>query len=284
MKSFRGAAFGLLVCSSGLLGAACSSESSGGEGGSGSTGAATTGETTTGTTGTATGATSATATTSSATGGGTIDCSDGYSNIPAGECDLLQQDCGAGMTCKVKPTGDTLTTECQSSSGLKGAAEACASDDECQAGLLCINGQCVAVCCPDNDQPCGGGQCSVQLSWNGTRYFTMICSYSEQCELFTEDACPPGQECHIEDTTQGLVACTGPSPQQVDEGGICYFLNDCKDMQFCFSQDGNGGVCRYNCLLEAEPGTAPGLGGCPEGQTCQANYDFGVPGVSICLP
>ena len=213
-----------------------------------------------------------------------IECSDGYTNMAVGECDLLQQNCAQGQTCKPKYTGTDWTTICVVSSGLKGPAENCTDDSECKAGLTCLN-QCLAFCCPDNDQPCGGGACNLQVNWNETEYFTMVCSYAEMCTLFQDMACPDGSECHIEDTTQGLTTCIPPSPTQVEEGENCTFLNDCKDMQFCFAAaQGEQGVCRYNCDTTAPAGTPAGLGGCPAGQTCQPNYNFGIPNVSICLP
>jgi hypothetical protein len=262
---------------------ACSSESESGTVSSGTT-------STTSTTGaggsssaSTTVATTTAATTTSSTGSGMITCDDAYSNITPGECDLLQQDCGPGKTCKPTGSGADWTTSCKVANGLKGPAESCQDDSECKAGLLCFD-KCLAICCPGSDEPCGGGTCNLQVSWNDTEFFTMVCSYAAACTLFQPNACANGDECHIQDPSQGLTTCLPPSPTQVDEGQDCNFINDCKDMQYCFSQNGEQGVCRYNCDLTAAAGTAPGLGGCPASQTCQPNYDFGIPNVSVCLP
>lgn len=288
MIAYKLATLGVLACSIAALLGACSSDPESGTTSAGGS-AATSTSTTTG----AGGATSVTATatttaTTTSTGSGNgITCTDGAAtNMGEGECDLLQQDCPPGETCRPNYVGDVFIPQCVGGAGLKGAAEQCSDDAECKAGLFCLgsaNKQCLAICCPDNDEPCGGGQCSLKVDWNETEFFTFMCSYSQLCELFTPGSCPQGLECHIEDTSQGLTGCVGPSPTQVGEGEECTYLNDCGDSQFCFSQ-GNPGICRYNCDLAAPAGTAEGLGGCPVGQTCQANFDFGIPGISVCLP
>ena len=245
------------------------------------------------------GATSATSTSSSASsgggttsssvttgtgGGGPIVCPDEYTNIPPGECDLLQQDCDVGMTCRpVQTEVNVWSTRCVAGGGLKGPASHCTSNNECEAGLFCIGPQqpqdlrqCIPVCCESTDEPCGSGTCNLNVSYDDQGTFVMMCSYSPECTLLTADACPTGGECHIQEL--GLAACVPPSAQQVDEGGPCMFVNDCKDMQFCSPGD----VCRYHCFTagSAQP---PGLGGCPDGQQCD-DADFGFPDIGLCQP
>jgi hypothetical protein len=156
-------------------------------------------------------------------------------------------------------------------------------ESECQAGLFCAD-VCTPICCPDNQQPCNSGSCNVELHLDSGKGFVVVCSFNEQCTLLTKNACPKGFDCHLQDTNTGLSTCMPPSDMQVDEGGSCFYLNDCKDMQFCYGMHANEpGNCRWNCRLSDKNKSAPGLGGCPKGQTCQA-FDLGVPDVGLCLP
>lgn len=261
--------------------AACSGDDTTGSGGGGDSTTATTG-TGMGGASTSTGTTSTSTTTS--TGSGTpITCADGAStDIPNGECDLLQQDCPAGQTCKPVSSSGAFTTKCLPSNGLKTITKPCTQDSECAKGLFCIFDQCTPPCCPDNDEPCMGGTCNVNVAFGDQ--FAMFCTFLQQCELLTENACPPGNDCHLQDTKQGLAACTPPSGMVADEGGDCEFLNDCHDMQFCYAPDANTQpVCRWHCRPSDANMSPPGLGGCPQGETCQL-FNFGVPDLGLCLP
>jgi hypothetical protein len=269
-----------VVCSSLLCAAifvACTSDDS-----QSSSGGSTTATTSTSTSaGTGGGTTSSSSATTGTGGGGPIVCTDVYSNITPGECDLLQQDCGAGMTCRpAQVEANVWSTHCVAGGGLKGPASPCTSNNECEAGLFCIGpedlAQCIPVCCPGTDEPCGSGNCNLTVSYGTQGKFVMMCSYSPECTLLTMNACPGGGECHIQEL--GLAACVPPSAQQVDEGGPCMFINDCKDMQFC----GPGDVCRYHCFVSGSD-QPPGLGGCPAGQVCN-NLDFGIPDIGLCEP
>src|SRR5262245_11544788 len=84
---------------------------------------------------------------SGTTSTGPILCSNSYTNVPKGSCDLLQQNCPPGKTCEAA----TGTTVCVTSPGLKTAGEPCYDPDECNAKLICVGdmpGKCVAICCP----------------------------------------------------------------------------------------------------------------------------------------
>src|SRR5689334_4949211 len=105
---------------------------------------------------------------SSGTGGdtdsGPVQCDSTYSTFPKGECDVLQQDCPPGKTCKPVPANGDYTTKCVLASGLKTAGEPCFSDSECDAKLFCVGGQldakCAAVCCESIKDYCNGGTCN----------------------------------------------------------------------------------------------------------------------------
>jgi hypothetical protein len=232
--------------------------------------------------------TSTTSTTSSSSGGGSgpILCMSQYTNVVEEECNILQQDCPPGQTCRPIKTASGWKSRCRADTGLKGPGKSCIFEQECEAGLFCINspnGWCTPACCPDSNEPCGGGMCNVEADiTNGQGpEFVYMCSFAPECELLTENACASGQECHLSDATQGLATCIGPSGNQSDEGGPCQFLNDCKDMQHCTAPPDN--VCRYYCHVNADPGVPPGLGGCPAGESCIPT-SLGVPNVGLCLP
>jgi hypothetical protein len=209
----------------------------------------------------------------------------GYTTLPKGDCDILQQDCPPGETCKpVSIPGGAPTLKCQQANGLKGIAKACASDDECQAELFCVSGACSPACCPGNDLPCNGGSCNITVQLGGGAQMR-ACSYAQSCMLLTPNACPPGTECLLQDPKQGLAACIPPSDMVVDEGGPCTYINDCKDSQFCvIAMAGKPGVCRHFCH-PSKPMTAVGEGGCPATQSCNSiQFNFGIADLGVCVP
>lgn len=217
----------------------------------------------------------------------------GTTDIPKGECDLLQQDCPSGDTCKpvsvAGPDGGVAwTTKCAPANGLKGISKTCAKDTECQPGLFCIFGACAPPCCPENSEPCNGGTCNVQQAYGDK--FMMSCSFFQKCTLLASPStCDMGTECVLQDPKQGLASCTPPSGMQVDEGGNCIFLNDCKENQFCYApMAGAQAVCRWHCHPSDSPKmppVAPGLGGCPAPETCMPfNFGPGITDIGLCLP
>jgi hypothetical protein len=206
-----------------------------------------------------------------------------YTNIPTGQCDLLQQDCPPGQSCRPQMMGGTFTTTCVMASGLKGAATACANTDECEAGLFCVANKCTPVCCADpGSTSCGGGTCNLDLTFTMTTYFMRVCSFLQSCMLFTPGSCPAGEQCHLTDPMQGLAECIAPSGNPVMEGATCMYVNDCGESQLCLNEMGMG-VCRYNCDLTNWQTLQPGLGGCPAGRTCM-NVGFMPPNVGACRP
>jgi hypothetical protein len=223
---------------------------------------------------------------------GPLVCASSYTNIMQGSCDMLQQNCLPGRTCQPIGANGGVTTGCKLVSGLKTAGEPCYDPSECDARFLCVGepvGRCVAVCCPSNGEPCNGGMCNTQVSFGGGLY-VYVCSYGKPCTPLTADACPQGQDCHVEDTSQGLAVCTDPSPQPVGELQPCTYINDCRDMQQCFRSppSANQGVCLYYCDTTGST-SPPGLGGCNPGEKCVASYNgqqisFGIPNLGLCIP
>jgi hypothetical protein len=208
-------------------------------------------------------------------------------SVVTGECDLLDQDCQLGRTCVAvqDPRTRAWSTKCTIAPGLKGPGKPCVAPDECEAGLFCIGGQdafCAAPCCPPTNEPCGNGLCNLFTEFeNGL--FVWMCSYDEGCELFAEDACVPGRDCHISDIRQGRATCVRLADRRVDEGQPCDYLNECGDMQHCDAPGLEARSCRYYCYLQRSDPLPPGGGGCPEGQACQ-QVNVGRSDVGICRP
>jgi hypothetical protein len=105
--------------------------------------------------------------------------------------------------------------------------------------------------------------------------WTLVCDYSQQCKILTMNACPQGFACHI--GSGGIATCDTPTANVMGEGGPCMYENDCMDSQFCYQS-----VCRYNCFLNGM-GLMPGLGGCPQNETCKSG-NFGIDNIGVCLP
>jgi hypothetical protein len=254
----------------------CNPESGGTAGSGGATTTSSGGAGTGGSTGT-----TSTTTTTTTTMTGPITCKTPVSSPKiSGKCDLLQQDCQIGETCVV--TDDNKSTICRKGGGLKGPGKPCSTDaiDECEAGLVCVGPQsgigfCTRPCCPDNDQPCGGGKCDTNVTYQSGLIVTM-CSYSAKCTLFGPETCKNGQKCQFVYSNQGLAVCTIPAPNDVPDGGDCMAVNECSEASVCYL-----GKCHYNCKLDV--GGTPGTGGCPAGQTCKPAYPEAAGNIGICL-
>lgn len=237
-------------------------------------------------TGTATGTATNTATATSSTGSGMmpIECKQTYTSVPKGDCDLLQQDCPAGKVCVVADMGGKPVSNCVDDlGGLKDKGAPCSTNSECKGGMICVDSLCSPVCCPGTNEPCGGGTCDVNLSFdNNPAVYAMACSYLPICTLFAGD-CKGGTECHISDAGACLAVCDAPAASHVDEGGKCKYRNDCGESQFCNNNQPDDGVCRFFCDTTM-PNAAEGKGGCPMGRTCKPAGGTGCTNLGICLP
>lgn len=261
------------------LTAACSSDSSDTSGGTG--GAAQTSSSSSPTGGPSSGSSSAP---SSSSGSGMLTCSEEYTTVPKGDCDLLQQDCPVGQFCGVSSEGGKAQSKClPSKGGLKDKGADCTTNSECKDGMTCIDKHCSPFCCPGTNEPCGGGKCDVNLSFDGDKaIYAAACSYLPICDLF-QGSCKDGAMCHLADAASCLAVCDAPSDGFVEEGGTCKFRNDCGDSQLCNNNAPDKGVCRYFCDT-TKTNAAPGAGGCPEGRQCKAAGGTGCNNLGICMP
>lgn len=227
---------------------------------------------------------STSSTTMPSTSSGGLSCMENYTSIPTGECDLLQQNCPSGSFCVVDKVNGMVTTKCvPDQGGLKDKGVECTTNSECKGGLNCVDKHCSPFCCPGTNEPCGGGTCDVNLSFDIDKtLFAMTCSYSVSCDLFAGN-CAQGSDCHISDASACLAVCDAPSDQAVAEGGKCMYRNDCGDSQICNKNQPDDGVCRFFCKTKSM-GLTPGKGGCPSGQSCKAISGTGCADLGLCLP
>jgi hypothetical protein len=217
-------------------------------------------------------------------------------SITQASCDPSKQDCGAGLTCgPFKGDAGTWELGCIAiGQGTKQLGQTCGSHSECAPGLRCSQAHCTRPCCPAAEAYlCGpNGQCDLQISYDSGAATMLVCSFRTPCTLFTHD-CPTGEgDCHA--TSASTFQCVQPN-YAPDAGGTegqpCQYVNDCADSQQCLwtNADAGSGTCRWFCKAsdQGSPdagtvGGAPGLGGCPTGQTCKP---YGSPSwLGVCEP
>jgi len=190
-----------------------------------------------------------------------------------GECDLLLQDCPVGERCNLATAGDAATTTCEPDTGGDNPLGSyCESHGDCADDLLCILEVCSRYCCPnDEDPPCGGWYCDLELITQDGHHAYM-CTAESVCVLFDADSCPPGYLC-VHGTPNHCVDASSPG---AGEGEPCIYLDDCAPGLLC-----NAGSCRYVCDTDNWGQAKPAEGGCPPGQQC---LPIEQPNVGLCTP
>jgi hypothetical protein len=272
----------------GSLVTACGDDTSG-QGGDGGSGASGGGQTNQSGSQSGTGTMSTTATMMASTSSGPLTCDVPVTDI-TGDCDLFQQNCPAGETCIIfvdDPVNPTMAFTGCNPAGLVGLGQACQTAEDCQEDMLCIGtnpGMCTYACCPTTNEPCGVGECVIDVMLPMSLGSFSACAYDQTCTLFMPSTCPDGQDCHY--AQPGLATCSPPSPTQVGDGEPCRYANDCVDSAICIPVTPGMDMpreCRFMC--QDGSSAMPGLGGCPSGQTCDVTvYDFGFPGMGYCHP
>lgn len=276
------------------LAVACGDSGSGGSGGDGANG--TTGGNNTGGDATGAGNTGGTGTTGGGgqgTGGTSVMCTEPGTNVPTGECDLILQDCPVATdTCAIVGGANGPTTGCITLNGLKGMGESCASENDCKAHLTCVGSVCTPFCCAGGDALCMGGTCDLNVTLIGMNNMPeqcgaedctfRVCSFAATCNLFDPNACAADENCYFK--SAGLATCATPAGgpgNEVPDGGMCAASNACGESTVCISEDMTNYFCHYLC--QGGSSAAPGLGGCPNGQSCDLNsFDTGFANVGVC--
>ncbi len=202
-----------------------------------------------------------------------IQCAGSYTDVPPDQCDLLLQDCGAGLGCEPDPANGFKMT-CVADTGVKGPGDACVNNESCRAGLHCVFNRCSPICCPTSGEPCGvNGVCNVNIVFGS--FGAQVCSYLATCTLFTGE-CGDSANCYplLDDGNSVCAPLVGPT---VGEGELCAAINECNDSMVC-----NGGTCMWACFLDGQ-GLAPGAGGCPAGLTCTQGGMNPPQNIGVCI-
>ena len=233
--------------------------------------------------------------------GGIVDggsCPSGSATNLSGSCDIVAQDCAAGLTCSVvvDDAGQYHTGCVDLGNGSAQLGATCATNGDCATGLTCVLKKCSRACCGALEGPlCGSsGACDLKITYPGGA-FEQVCTFAPPCTPWAHD-CPssgPETDCHAAGGSK--FKCSFPN-YNVDagstEGQPCTYVNDCQDSQYCLyaGSDAGSGICRWLCKASDSGGApdagtvggTPGLGGCPSGQTCHA---FGNPAwLGVCGP
>ncbi len=154
---------------------------------------------------------------------------------------------------------------CGRSLPLADPPRACVFDRDCEEGLRCVNGQCLAV--DDGDggrrgsklfgEPCeDGGECLSGHCLGGPRgaFCSNECGGNEEADAGTAEACPSGFVCKL--IRADLALCALPQPlvcQPCTEDLEC----GASGADLCIP-DGLHGFCGQDCTFTA----------CPDGYTC----------------
>ena len=184
-------------------------------------------------------------------------------------CSAATQDCRDGLKCL--PTDPQPGTCAENGTALEGepcgAAHPNAGYDDCAAGLLCVEGRCSPLCDP-NAATCGNGQSSC-VYYPGD--FGVCAPW---CHPLFQD-CPPEQGCYA--LAEGFVC--APLFQNLSEGEVCSYVNDCALGLVCASlpECGGNNCCTPFCDVN-DPGTA-----CVAGDVCYAlGYAAPFDAVGVC--
>jgi hypothetical protein len=215
---------------------------------------------------------------------------------PMGNCDLLAQDCMAGMTCvyALPEMGATEPqTVCAPIVGA-GAEEggACCALNSCDTGLVCVGavesapgtcssmGTCRRYCCGSSTDCAAGEVCSGF----GSGFMGGICDTIDGCDLVDQTGCESMSGTGCYPGSGGATQCVRPTAAMAAEGATCEFTNDCVPGTACFTvTPGGGGMARSICLRFCDIGD--GAADCPAsgGMACQAAGDLPT-GTGVCPP
>ncbi len=191
----------------------------------------------------------------------------------AGMCDVIAQDCGAGMACVYGTTmmGGMASTICIAA-GVRALGETCgAAEGQCQAGLFCSASTniCTEYCCEGSVADCsqagalcfGGG---AEAPWLG------VCNVPAGCTLVPQSGCGAGEACYpvsADGTTDCLTAGTTPVGMTCDSANACVPGAICAGMGGMFT-------CQRTCRMGMDA-DCMGMGMCTGGL-------MGISGVGLC--
>jgi hypothetical protein len=186
--------------------------------------------------------------------------------------DACESDCGCmppGGNGECSPIG----CGCESSEGCyytsttgwaclaAGSAEegdACASNEACQAGFLCLEERCRAYC--GQGQPCDGDCSPVYVNGEPVADYNFchaLCNPIPTSTLSDDRACPSGERCTL--LFAGSSVCTPVNSSAGTRGSRCEDSRDCLTGNYCNAT----GHCAAFCWTEDDTCTLFGVGlGC----------------------
>lgn len=165
----------------------------------------------------------------------------GCTNQP---CDLTPQcGCDTGQACDLDGTDlENGTTECRSVIAAGQEADNCNGAVGCDAGYVCVGGQCRKYCQAGTD--CRSNEfCLINLTFNGNDIpGAVVCTKTCQPELASNNGCPasPQYACRM----------FRDDPDGIADNGDEYYLSDC-------GTSGAGGLdtdCTANSSADCQAG------------------------------
>lgn len=165
----------------------------------------------------------------------------------AGECDLIEQDCDAGMKCSFLDGGRACVAD-----GALNEGQACAGATVgCRKGLACTflgsdgGSTCARFCRVSND--CGAPQqCYVTLVLPETNERPLVCADPPMtCDPLMQNCVNTNDGCYPGSSGAGCFLAGTAAP-----GDTCTYSNDCQKGSAC---SGSGGMtrCRQLCAFPA---------------------------------
>lgn len=175
-----------------------------------------------------------------------------------GGCDLLSAtSCpDMGTTRQACYPGEGMT-QC-APAGSVGAGGACASLNDCDTGLVCLDtGTCVPVCCSNTDCELGA-MCRPLTGAGGT---VGVCIRPTSCTP-VPNSCPAGAQCQVLDS-DGTTDCGGIGTNA--EGATCGGgSGGCAEGLGCYGMAGGTAQCYRFCRIRMDAD-------CTGGGTCTAS-------------
>lgn len=204
--------------------------------------------------------------------------------------------CTGGDVCAYGYSGGARTNECVTP-GAQARGETCAMNTDCSAGLHCLFGFCLELCCPGaSPDACATGTACTATDLNvggGMTDAVGLCA----CTVGGA-SCPAGQYCDTVTGTQGVCLAQGSCDRLAQDcpsgqgcygtirecapagtaavGETCVNHSDCVPGHWCRTVTGSASQCSSYC----EVGSAAT---CPAGFTC-TSFGDDEPQVGGCYP
>lgn len=170
-----------------------------------------------------------------------------------GACDLVAQNCDAGMKCSHIPDDGGSSVRACVTEGDAVEGEPCTRGpvtDSCARGLICLpklqdDGGLTTACaryCGGSDDCAPEDACFLAVEPEGSMERPLVCD--RPCDLFVQD-CPNGRACY-----PGPVAPGCYPAGSLAQGTACTYSDECSPGAACVNQ-----ACTPLCVLPSGPPT-----------------------------